>query len=139
VPQPVGLGMGTGDRVGTAIEVGSPPHAAGTLATGIGVLSPLGGTVGTGTGVLSPVPPLGTGVGVAATGLLLGLAVGVVTGLTEAFAVVVAWCLPAVELSALAAVHPPHSRARPTTPPAARIAQPPMARARFCVESMYSS
>ena len=82
---------------------------------------------------------LGTGVGVAATGLLLGLAVGLATGLAEVLAAVAAVCLPAVELSALAAVHPPHSRARPTTPPAALIAQPPVARAGICVESMHSS
>jgi len=126
VAQPVGLGTGTGDLVGTAIGVGCPPHPAGTVGTGLGVLSPLVGS-------------LGTRVGVAAIGLLLGLAVGVATGLAEVFAAVAAVCLLAVELSALAAVHPPHSRARPTTPPAVLIAQPPLARARFCVESMYSS
>jgi hypothetical protein len=135
VGQAVGLGTGTGD----AVETGFTPHRGDMLGTGLGVLSLVGGTVGTGLGVLSPeTETVGTGFGVAARCELLGIAVGLATGRAEVFAAV-AGCLPAVELSALAAVHPPHSRARPTTPPAALSAQLPVARAGIRVKSMYSS
>jgi hypothetical protein len=136
---PVGLGTGAGLPVGlgtaTALPVGSGTgcrHFGGASVgdgTGIGVV--WGGPVGTGL-----TDTLGTGMGVLTA--LLVLPDDSVPLLAEADPVAVPGPL-AVELVAAPAEHPPHTRATPTAPPAARIAQRVVARDRICVEAMHSS
>jgi hypothetical protein len=126
---PVGLGTGTGVPFGVGMVLRH--FGAASVGDGTGVAAAWAGPVGTGL-----TDTLGTGVGVLTA--LLVLPSDSVPLLAEADPVAVPGPL-APELVAAPAEHPPHTRATPTAPPAARIAQRVVARDRICVETMHSS
>jgi len=157
----VGTGemLGTAERVGTGELLGTAemPGTAARVGTATGPAAQVTEAIGLG---VPPAASVGTGIGVAfahGAGLREGLAMAVGNGLAagllgladdegvpvlvEAAVAVWLWWLatPLPELTAAPAEHPPHSMARPATPPAARTAQLIVARAWFCVESMHSS